>query len=308
LRLQEHDNTLSMNQEEAMRRLGVSCLRGKQQDAITAVNNGADVLYLFPTGTGKTFVYECCALMSSGVTIVVSPLLGLLQEQSSKLAARGVGVLESFDGKVWFKGSGDVKVIYTTPEQLAEHSSLRKHLTSSALCIDRLVIDEAHVLVQWETFRYATQHLQAHNTCQGVILHCPELRRPMYTRVASLRGVLTDQFVACTATADEHTREEIASCLGLNSPTVVCMPLLRHNMSIFVTRKHPAASERDLVLALRRSSACRVLLFCRTCAETERVSKLLRQNDLPAVPYHSRVQNREQALQRFREGVETVNL
>jgi superfamily II DNA helicase RecQ len=152
----EHETVSSMNQVQAMQRLGVTSLRGRQQDAISALISGSDVLYLFPTGTGKTFVYECSALMSPGVTIVVSPLLGLLQQQSSKLAARGVGVLESWDGKVWCRGTGNVKVVYTTPEQLAEHSSLRRHLAVHDLCVDRLVVDEAHVLVQWETFRYAT--------------------------------------------------------------------------------------------------------------------------------------------------------
>jgi ATP-dependent DNA helicase RecQ len=139
-----------------MQCLGVNTLRGRQRDAIGALNSGADVLYLFPTGTGKTFVYECSALMSAAVTVVVSPLIGLLHEQSSKLAARGVGVLESWDGNVWCRGTGKVKVVYTTPEQLAEHSSLRRHLALHRLSVDRIVVDEAHVLVQWETFRCVT--------------------------------------------------------------------------------------------------------------------------------------------------------
>jgi superfamily II DNA/RNA helicase len=89
----------------------------------------------------------------------------------------------------------------------------------------------------------------------------------------------------------------------MEQPNVVCMPLLRQNMSLFVTRKHSTACERDLVLALRGSSALRVLLFCRTCEETERVSKLLGQNNISSLPYHSRVQHREEALQRFQQGV-----
>lgn len=141
-----------------MRRLGVKTLRGRQADAIRALCSGVDVMYFFPTGTGKTFVYECSALMSDGVTIVVSPLLGLLQQQSGKLASLGVGVMESFDGKVWQKGTGAVKVVYTTPEQLVEHSSLRRRLADGRLSVDRVVVDEAHVLVQWETFRFASSN------------------------------------------------------------------------------------------------------------------------------------------------------
>jgi ATP-dependent DNA helicase RecQ len=138
---------------QALHTLDVTTLRGKQQVAIDAILSGQDVLYTFPTGTGKTLVFEVSALCSSNVAIVVSPLLGLLQQQSNKLAAHGVAVLEAWDGKVWKQGEGHVKLVYTTAEQLTQQSALRRHIDANNMIIDRIVVDEAHVVLQWETFR-----------------------------------------------------------------------------------------------------------------------------------------------------------
>jgi ATP-dependent DNA helicase RecQ len=143
-----------MDVTQALSMLNVCSLRGKQKDAIDAILSGQDVLYIFPTGAGKTLVFEIAALCSSGISIVVSPLLGLLQQQSRKLAAHGIAVLEAWDGKVWQQGRGDVKVVYTTAEQLVRASALRSYISAQNLVIDRIVIDEAHVVVQWDTFRY----------------------------------------------------------------------------------------------------------------------------------------------------------
>jgi ATP-dependent DNA helicase RecQ len=85
---------------QALHTLDVTTLRGKQQVAIDAILPGQDVLYTFPTGTGKTLVFEVSAFCSLNVTIVVIPLLGFLQQQSNKLAAHGVAVLEAWDGQV----------------------------------------------------------------------------------------------------------------------------------------------------------------------------------------------------------------
>lgn len=142
-----------MDVKDAVEKLGVTALRGRQADAIDAINSGCDVVYLFPTGTGKTVVYEAAALCSSYVSIVVSPLVGLAQQQAERLASRGVGVIEAWDGNLMQRGASTVSIIYTTPEQLADGSQLRRHIAATALETKRLVIDEAHVVVQWDQFR-----------------------------------------------------------------------------------------------------------------------------------------------------------
>jgi superfamily II DNA helicase RecQ len=119
-----------MNLQDALCKLGASNLRGKQADAIDAINNSADVVYLFPTESGKTFVFEACALCCEDATIVVSSLVGLLQERSSGLAERAVGALQAWDGKVRQLGKEAVKIACTTPEELADGSPLRRRLQS----------------------------------------------------------------------------------------------------------------------------------------------------------------------------------
>jgi ATP-dependent DNA helicase RecQ len=103
-----------MELSDTLEQLAVTSLRGKQVDAINAINRGVDVIYLFPTGTGKPVVYEACALCSDAASLVVSPLIGLLQQQANRLADRGVGVLTAYNGKVTRLGKG-VCVIHCTP-------------------------------------------------------------------------------------------------------------------------------------------------------------------------------------------------
>jgi ATP-dependent DNA helicase RecQ len=142
-----------MEFSDALEKIGVTSLRGKQAEAINAINRGVDVTYLFPTEVGKTLVYEATALCSAAATLVVSPLIGLLDQQANRLGAQRVGVLKAYDGKVLRGGESDIHVTYCTPEQTAPHTALRRYLTQNAIQVDRLVVDEAHVVVQWDTFR-----------------------------------------------------------------------------------------------------------------------------------------------------------
>jgi superfamily II DNA helicase RecQ len=142
---------------DAMQALGALHFRGKQDEAIEAVLSGADVFYVFPTGCGKSMVYQVAALCSEGVTIIVSPLLGLLNEQLVKMSSLGIcvigacgGTLDAYNGNI---GATRAKMVYTTPEQLHEESELCKYLEKEQLHVARLVVDEAHVIQDWEEFR-----------------------------------------------------------------------------------------------------------------------------------------------------------
>jgi superfamily II DNA helicase RecQ len=142
--------------QEALHKLGMTSLRGKQNDAINAILNGRDVVYVFPTGTGKTLVYEIAAMCSPGATIIISPLLGLLNEQVQRVAACGVSAMEAYGESFSFYGSTEaVKLIYTTPEQAKDTSELAAHIRRTRMAIDRIVVDEAHLVFQWDDFRCA---------------------------------------------------------------------------------------------------------------------------------------------------------
>jgi ATP-dependent DNA helicase RecQ len=144
----------AMAMGDAMQALDVLHFRGKQEEAIQAVLSGADVLYVFPTGGGKSLVYQVAALCSEGVTMIVSPLVGLLNEQVEKMATVGVSVIAACGGTLdCFNGTEGVKMVYTTPEQLQQESKLCKYVEEKQLQVARVVVDEAHVIRDWEEFR-----------------------------------------------------------------------------------------------------------------------------------------------------------
>jgi ATP-dependent DNA helicase RecQ len=139
---------------DAMEALGVLDFRGKQEEAIGALLSGGDVFYVFPTGCGKSIVYQVAALCSEGVTIIVSPLLGLLKEQVMKMSSSGVCVICACGGTLdAYNGTSEVKMVYTTPEQLHENSELCSYLEKEKLHVTRVVVDEAHVIQDWDEFR-----------------------------------------------------------------------------------------------------------------------------------------------------------
>jgi ATP-dependent DNA helicase RecQ len=110
------------------------------------------------------------------------------------------------------------------------------------------------------------------------------------------------QVVACTATANRTILNEVQRCLGMHEAVVVSMPIRRPNLSLFVTRKHPRASESDLIRSIHLSTAKRVLVFCRKRDETERVKQLLTQNGISASAYHGALEDRMESLWQFSSG------
>jgi hypothetical protein len=153
---------------DAMQALEVLHFRGKQEEAVEAVLSGADVFYVFPTGCGKSIVYQVAALCSDGVTIIVSPLLGLLNEQLAKMSSLGVCVMGACGGTLdAYNGTSGYKMVYTTPEQVHEGSELCKHLEKEQVHVARVVVDEAHVIQDWEDFRYAALKWDGGEVCEA---------------------------------------------------------------------------------------------------------------------------------------------
>ena len=145
-----------MEVESALDCLGVRSFRGEQTSAVAALLGGKDTLYVISTGTGKFLVYQVAALCTDGVTIIVSPLIGLLREQVCKLTDSKVGVIEAF-GEV-LRAYNDAEcshttIIYSTPEQVRRASPLGRWLDREQRCVKRIVVDEAHLVCDWDTFR-----------------------------------------------------------------------------------------------------------------------------------------------------------
>ncbi len=133
---------------------GLGSLRPGQQAVIEAVLEGRHTLAIMPTGAGKSLCYQVPAMLMPGMTLVVSPLIALMQDQFEKMSALGITAVqvnsavpaEEVRRATAKIGRRTVEFVFTTPEQLA---SDRLRALLSGGCVDLLVIDEAHCISQW---------------------------------------------------------------------------------------------------------------------------------------------------------------
>ncbi|MEM8854522.1 MAG: RecQ family ATP-dependent DNA helicase, partial [Pseudomonadota bacterium] len=193
---------------------GFSGFRPGQEEIVTAVNEGAEVLAVMPTGGGKSLCYQLPALMRQGVTIVVSPLIALMRDQVSALQALGVAAASLNSGNdpsdnwaaLQRAQRGELKLLYISPERLATVDTIER-LRDAPLSL--LAVDEAHCVSQW-----------GHDF------------RPEYRQIGSVRDDLQiAQTVAFTATADTTTRQDIAERLFRDAPQVFVRSFDRPNIS-----------------------------------------------------------------------------
>src|SRR6187455_362343 len=152
MRTSEHRN------EERLTRLrthfGHSGFRPGQEEIITAVLGGRDVLAVMPTGSGKSLGYQLPAVMLPGLTLVVSPLISLMKDQVDELNRRGIrsGALHSMlsaedRGHVLASARGKaLRLLYVAPERFASHQFLQ---LLGTLDVARFIVDEAHCVSQW---------------------------------------------------------------------------------------------------------------------------------------------------------------
>src|SRR5690606_13682671 len=181
-----------------------------QKEIIESVLEGKDTLAILPTGGGKSVCYQLPALMSEGITLVISPLIALMQDQISNLESKGIKAL-SINSQlnpdeialVLAKCKlGGVKLLYVAPERLLNRQFIQ---AIRELKIDLIAVDEAHCISQW-----------GHDF------------RPAYLKIHQLREVFPKTVVlALTATAPPKIRQEIISALKLKNPAIFQRSLKR---------------------------------------------------------------------------------
>jgi ATP-dependent DNA helicase RecQ len=183
-------------------RLGYERFRPGQREAIETLLGAGRLLLVAPTGGGKSLTYQLPATLLAGTTIVISPLIALMQDQAQALEQRGVAVtflsstLESAEmrRRMARAGAGDFKLLYVAPERLT-YPGFRALLAD--LEIPLVAVDEAHCVSQW-----------GHDF------------RPEYLRIGDLLAdVRPPRMLACTATATPVVRDEILARLGLGADT-----------------------------------------------------------------------------------------
>ena len=205
--------------QPTLQQFGHDSFRPGQERIIRALLDGHDVLALLPTGAGKSLTYQLTAQLLPGATIVVSPLIALMQDQLDSLSAQGipVSVINSTQSKSAAMDAleqvrqGATKLLYVTPERFANDEF------TDIICnmnVSLFVVDEAHCISEWgHSFRPA--YLELPNT-----IAC--LDRPT--------------IFALTATATPWIREEITRRLGMHAPEIVVQGVDRPNLFFSVYR------------------------------------------------------------------------
>ena len=248
---------------------GYGAFRGEQEAIIGHVAGGGDCLVLMPTGGGKSLCYQIPALLRTGVAVVVSPLIALMQDQVDALRQAGVraGYLNSTltFGEVRAVErdacEGRLDLLYVAPERLMGERTLA---LLGGLRIALFAIDEAHCVSQWgHDFR--PEYLQLS------VLH---ERYPGVPRIA------------LTATADEPTRREIAERLGLGDARVFVSGFDRPNIRYAIVPKRNAREQLLRFLdAEHRGHAG--IVYCLSRRKVEETAQWLRGRGYDALPYHA---------------------
>ena len=214
------------------RQFGLPGFRLGQETAIRHILNGQDTLVVMPTGSGKSLVYQFCALQLPGTTLVVSPLIALMKDQVDSLQRRGIPA--TFINSTISKDqqakrieqlvSGEIKLVYIAPERLA-NPGFRAALRNATISL--LAVDEAHCISQW-----------GHDF------------RPDYLNLGTVRDEIGRPItVALTATATPVVQQDICDQLHLNDPARVVTGFARPNL-VFHCRYAPDTQTK--MAALRK--------------------------------------------------------
>ncbi|MBP7862273.1 ATP-dependent DNA helicase RecQ [bacterium] len=270
----------------------LSEFRPKQKEVIDLVLSGKNTLALLPTGYGKSLCYQVPSQVLPGATIVISPLIALMQDQLSSLNKRGVSnatVLNSsldadeyYDAVAGIK-CGRFKLIYVAPERL-ESPRFRQLLQE--IKVSLLVIDEAHCISQW-----------GHDF------------RPQYRNMKEHLKLMPDATIlALTATATPTVQRDIGQNLGLPNINVVIASFDRPNLRLEVECCSDAKEKDDHVLKLLRQEKSPAIVYTSSRKETEALSRRLTVNKLKAVAYHAGMpkETRYRVQKQFEEEKHTI--
>src|SRR3954462_15933812 len=248
---------------------GLPAFRGAQESIVRHVTEGGNCLVLMPTGGGKSLCYQLPSLLRKGCGIVVSPLIALMRDQVAGLIEAGVKAA-GLNSTLSFQEAseverrllaGDLDLLYVAPERLLTPRCLS--LLGQA-DIALFAIDEAHCVSQW-----------GHDF------------RPEYIGLS----VLAERFpnvprIALTATADEMTRKEIVTRLGLAGAPSFVASFDRPNIRYEIVEKQNAPAQLKAFIAERHSGDAGVV-YCLSRAKVENTAAALTKAGIEALPYHA---------------------
>jgi ATP-dependent DNA helicase RecQ len=251
---------------------GYSSFRPLQEQIVRSLLAGHDTCVVMPTGGGKSLCYQLPALVSERTTVVISPLIALMQDQAAQLAQMGIAAAvlnssvsnEEQNRIIRQARDGAFRLLYLSPERLQRGDTLSwlQHVP-----ISFFAIDEAHCISEW-----------GHEF------------RPEYRQLSSLRGKFPDRPIAAfTASATRHVRHDILAQLQLRNPDKYIASFHRPNLRYLVRECDSVEHTALLVTALRHYDEGNVIVYSPTINKVEETVDFLEDQGIAAVGYHAKM-------------------
>ena len=246
---------------------GYDGFRLQQEQIISSVVAGHDTLGLLPTGGGKSITYQVSGLARGGLTLVITPLIALMEDQVSALLRRGIRATALHSGlstrevalRLDNATLGVYSFLYLSPERL-QTSAFLEYLPH--LNIRLIAVDEAHCISQW-----------GHDF------------RPPYRKIATLRQLLPEiPILAVTATATPRVLEDITTNLALRAPNVYTSSFARPGLQYAVLKEE---KQNLRALHILQQSEGPAIIYIRTRLGTELVAGALREAGISALAYNA---------------------
>lgn len=261
---------------------GYNAFRGQQQEIIDHIINGGDALILMPTGGGKSLCYQIPALCLSGVAVVVSPLIALMQDQVDGLKQLGIkasvlnSTLSSQDSSKVEEQmrKGELDIVYVSPERL-NSDTFQGNLSRCKISL--FAIDEAHCVSQW-----------GHDF------------RPEYIEFSKLHEKFPEvPRIALTATADKMTRQDIIRYLNLSEGRIFVSSFDRSNINYKVMPKN---NEKNQLLNFLNNGHTNDsgIIYCISRNKVMEITEWLRKQGFDALPYHAGLTKEERTKNQAR--------
>ena len=256
--------------EQALKILfGYDSFRAGQESVIDSILAGRDAFAVMPTGAGKSICYQIPAVLLPGITLVVSPLISLMQDQVKALNEAGVPAAfinsslseKDYNETIRRVRQGIYKIIYIAPERLVTEGFLA---LAKSVPVSMVTVDEAHCISQWgQDFR------------------------PSYMKIVEFVKTLEKRPIisAFTATATETVREDIVCTLGLQNPFTLVNGFDRENL--FFQVEKPKNKEQYILKYISEHSGDSGIIYCATRKNVDNIYELLKSKGISVGKYHA---------------------
>lgn len=256
--------------EQALKILfGYDSFRAGQKSVIDSILAGRDAFAVMPTGAGKSVCYQIPAVLLPGITLVISPLISLMQDQVKALNEAGVQAAfinsslseKDYNETIRKARQGIYKIIYIAPERLVTEGFLA---LAKSVPISMVAVDEAHCISQWgQDFR------------------------PSYMKIVEFVKTLEKRPIisAFTATATETVREDIICTLGLQNPFTLVNGFDRENLFFQVDK--PKNKEQYILKYISEHSGDSGIIYCATRKNVDNIYELLKSKGISVGKYHA---------------------